>query len=236
MAVWQTAIIRYEMKGDEAEMGKYVVVDLEMCRVPADRRKALGYSRGSETIQIGAVLLDEKYEVVDEFNMFVRPEYGFMDTFIMNLTGIDSKELRDAPSMKEVLIEFINWVPKDAHVISWSDSDKGQIRYEAVKKGIHHERLDIMMETWIDSQKMFMEKINENRRYKLSEALIVSDIDQEGQEHNGLADAYNTAKLFTKMMTELEMKLNPYFVQSRQENKERFSFSIADAFQNIQIA
>ena len=214
-------------------MSKYVVVDLEMCKVAPEKRKAAGYGRGSETIQIGAVLLNEKYEIVDEFNIYVRPEYGFMDTFIMNLTGINSRELRDAPSMKEALLKFIDWIPEDAQVVSWSNTDRGQIKYEAAKKGIVHDRLDTILETWIDSQEMFMEKIASERKYKLSEALIVSDIDQQGQEHNGLADAYNTAKLFSKMMIEPEMKLNPYFVNSRQEKKERFSFSMADAFRNI---
>ena len=217
-------------------MGKYVVVDLEMCKVTRDKRRVSGYGRGSETIQIGAVLLNEKYEITDEFNIFVRPEYGFMDTFIMNLTGIDSKELRDAPSMKEALIKFIEWIPDDAQVVSWSYTDRGQIRYEAEKKEIIHERLDTILENWIDCQEMFMVKADVERRYKLSEALMVSDIDQEGQEHNGLVDAYNTAKLFTKMMVEPEMKLNPYFVNSRQENKDHFNFSIADAFRDIRIA
>ena len=159
-----------------------------------------------------------------------------MDTYIMNLTGIDSKELRDAPSMNEALLRFIDWIPEDATVVSWSYTDRGQIRYEAEKKEIAHGRLDAILENWIDSQEMFMEKADVERRYKLSEALIVSDIDQDGQEHNGLADAYNTAKLFRKMMVEPEMKLNAHFVNSRQENKERFNFSIADAFQNIRIA
>ena len=214
-------------------MSKYVVVDLEMCKVAPEKRKASGYGRGSETIQIGAVLLNEKYEIVDEFNIYVRPEYGFMDTFIMNLTGINSKELRDAPSMKEALIKFIDWVPDDAQVVSWSYTDRGQIKYEAAKKGIVHDRLDTILETWIDSQEMFMEKIAVERKYKLSEALIVSDIDQQGKEHNGLTDAYNTAKLFSKMMVEPQMKLNPYFVDSRREKEERFSFSMADAFRDI---
>ncbi len=214
-------------------MGKYVVVDLEMCRVPADRRKASRYSRGSETIQIGAVLLNEKYEITDEFNMFVRPEYGFMDWNIMQLTGISSIELRDAPSMKEALTRFLDWVPEDAQVVSWSNTDRGQIKYEAARKGIEHERLGTILENWIDSQAMFMEKIAVDRKYKLSEALIVSDIDQEGHEHDGLVDAYNTAKLFKKMMVEPEFKLNPYFVSSREEKENRFCFSMADAFRNI---
>ncbi len=52
-------------------MNQYVVVDLEMCKVPYSNRKK-EFHGANETIQIGAVLLNENYEVVDEFNTYVR--------------------------------------------------------------------------------------------------------------------------------------------------------------------
>lgn len=52
-------------------MNQYVVVDLEMCKVPYLNRKK-EFHGANETIQIGAVLLNENYEVVDEFNTYVR--------------------------------------------------------------------------------------------------------------------------------------------------------------------
>ena len=216
-------------------MSQYVVVDLEMCQIPVDKRKAAGYGRTTETIQIGAVLLNEQFEIADEFNSFVKPELGFMDTRIMQLTGISSTDLIDAPFMKEALIRFIDWIPADAKVVSWSESDLEQIRYEALKKGISHERLESILDEWIDCQKMFMDKISVERKYKLSEALIIADIDQEGHEHNGLADAYNTAKLFAKMMTEPELKLNSYYMKAQSGEERHSGFSIADAFSNIKF-
>ncbi len=38
----------------------YLVIDLEMCKVPKDYRNK-NYKYASEIIQIGAVLLDERY-------------------------------------------------------------------------------------------------------------------------------------------------------------------------------
>ena len=52
-------------------MNQYVVVDLEMCKVHYSNRKK-EFHGANETIQIGAVLLNENYEVVDEFNTYVR--------------------------------------------------------------------------------------------------------------------------------------------------------------------
>lgn len=45
-------------------MNQYVVVDLGMCKVPYSNRKK-EFHGANETIQIGAVLLNENYEVGD---------------------------------------------------------------------------------------------------------------------------------------------------------------------------
>ena len=68
-------------------MSKYVVYDLEMCRVPKGEKREEFGSR-QELIQIGAVLLDEKFEVVDLFMTYVEPKFGEVDDFIEKITGI----------------------------------------------------------------------------------------------------------------------------------------------------
>ena len=82
---------------------KYAVVDLEFCKVPKGYKK-FGYKWCQETIQIGAVLLDEDYEIIDEFNTYVRPEFGRVDCFIENLTGISQADVMSAPHFEEALI------------------------------------------------------------------------------------------------------------------------------------
>ena len=67
-------------------MQDYVVIDLEMCRVP--RRSSADYRYKMETIQIGAVLLDEDFGRIGTLSEYVNPSYGAIDSFIGNLTGI----------------------------------------------------------------------------------------------------------------------------------------------------
>lgn len=57
-----------------------------------------------ETIQIGAVLLDENFERIGTLSEYVNPSYGAIDSFIGNLTGIRQSDLRGAPKLEEALI------------------------------------------------------------------------------------------------------------------------------------
>jgi DNA polymerase III epsilon subunit-like protein len=89
---------------------RYVVVDLEMCNVPKLYRKEYRYSQ--ETIQIGAVLLNENFEVTDSFMTYVKPEFGMITTPIVKLTRITPKEVAKAPKMGESLKKFSEWIPE----------------------------------------------------------------------------------------------------------------------------
>jgi len=53
-------------------MSRYVIIDLEMCYVQHTPENAVFRNR-NELIQIGAVLLDEEYEVSDTFMTLVAP-------------------------------------------------------------------------------------------------------------------------------------------------------------------
>ena len=78
----------------------YLVIDLEMCKVPKDYRNK-NYKYASEIIQIGAVLLDERYRRRDEICLYVHPEHGVIDNFIANMTGIKNRQIKNAPKLRE---------------------------------------------------------------------------------------------------------------------------------------
>lgn len=209
---------------------KYAVVDLEMCKVPkAFRSEKYKYSQ--ETIQIGAVLLDENYEVVSRFNTYVKPQYGQIDSFINRLTGIEKSDVKDAPMMKEALDMFLEWLPsKDVRCVSWSDSDNKQILHEIEAKEIGNGRLDEILESWIDCQKTFDDRMDSDKAFSLEMALIAADIDTEGRAHDGLSDAYNTALLFAKMQKNPEFELHPAYQAAHEGKVEHLGYSLGDLF------
>ncbi len=192
-------------------MSRYVVVDLEMCDVPRGFKRE-SYGTGKELIQIGAVLIDDN-EIVNRFETFVHPEHGEIDRFIEKLTGITRKDVKDAPNADTALKRFFDWAPDDAKMVSWSMSDRAQIETEIEKKEIFIPGVEKYLENWIDCQEIFDDRLDMDHSYNLSEALNITNIDYDENVHNASADAYNTALLFIKLMTEDELELSPYFVR-----------------------
>ena len=194
-------------------MGKHVIVDLEFCNV-TKLQKNKQYKLGTEIIQIGAVLLDEEDNEIDSFCTYVAPEYGRLDNFIRDLTGIKDFNLKDAPKLYEALNMFMAWVPKDAVAVSWSHTDDKHLAKEVKVKGLEIEGLAELLETWEDCQMTFSEKMGSKDAYNLTEALNIADISYDDGAHDGLVDARNTARLYAKMQREEEFTLNRYYMEA----------------------
>ena len=108
-------------------MGKYVVIDLEMCAVHNKKNKQI-FNSGTELIQIGAVILDQDYRIVDTYSTYVCPEFGSIDRYINRLTGISTKDTLNAQKSNEALADFAEWLPADATMVAWSECDEMQIK------------------------------------------------------------------------------------------------------------
>lgn len=191
-------------------MEKYIILDLEMCKV--NQLACLNkYHLRREIIQIGAVLVDENYTIIDSFKQFVKPRYGSVDVEITKLTGICREDVKDAKYYEEVLADFMEWMCKDSVIVSWSESDLYQMMDECDEKGIDTSELDPYFDSWMDCQRMFSDKMNTSKIYKLSEALRISDVHMERSEHDALSDAINTARLFKKINVEDTLILSAYY-------------------------
>lgn len=197
-------------------MNNYVVIDLEMCNTyKSIMNSKMNYKQ--ELIQIGAVSLDENYNVIDSFVTYVSPEFGTVDGYIKQLTGISKEDTKNAPSSKEALESFVSWLPVDAQIVAWSRNDEKQIRSELHRKHFDIPELRETFGTWTDCQQMFGRKLKTNKKYKLSEALSIADICYDDGAHDALVDARNTARLFAKIQSEEEFELSPYFISASEE-------------------
>ena len=192
---------------------QYIVLDMEWNQPwPGSyaSKRVLPVKFRGEIIQIGAVLVNESLEITDEFMTYVSPEFGVMTAFIEELTGITKADLEGAPRVREALERFLEWMPEDSILVTWSESDAAQIRGETEEKGIVIEGLDYYLDNCEDCQLTFGERMNAQKTYRLSEALIIANIDYDENIHDALVDARNTAQLFIKMELEDELVLTSY--------------------------
>lgn len=214
----------------------YLVIDLEMCKVPKHYRTR-DYKYPNEIIQIGAVLLDENYKRIDEFERFVHPEHGVVDRFIEKLTGIKNQQLKEAADIKTALLQLIEWIGnREYKIYAWSESDRAQILNELSGKHIENDEINTFVEydRWVDYQSLFMNRYGFSKCVKLDYALELADIEIQGRLHDGLDDAFNTSRLIEKLETDPDFKLISYYILPELQTAP-LSFTLGEIFSDLQL-
>ena len=166
---------------------KHIVVDLEMNSIS---NKYKDFDCTMETIEVGAIMLDENYQEISSFRTYVRPEYNNRIRPLIN-----------APKFGEAMKMFSNWclgVNDDIKIYAWSENDYKQISKEiSLKKyelSLDEER--VYLTEWHDFQAEFDKELGFEKHLSLKMALDMAGVEFLGREHSALDDARNTAKLF----------------------------------------
>ena len=213
----------------------YLVIDLEMCRVPRDyRNKAYHYAY--ETIQIGAVLLNEEFKQVGTIREYVHPEHGVIDPFIEKLTGIKNSQVKKAARIGEALVHMIDWIgDREYKVYAWSESDRNQLLHEITAKQITDDSVDAFMmeDRWVDYQMVFSQRFQLTRRISLEEALGRADIDPKGKFHDGMDDAVNTGLLVEKLEMNPDYQLISY--EMPEKPSEHLGSTLGELFAGLNL-
>lgn len=181
----------------------HIVIDLEMNPV-SKTFKDIRRRTTDEVIEIGAVKLDENYRQVDEFQCYVRPEYGEITKHITKLTGITQETVADKPLFADAFQNFMDWIGTwDMTLYSWSNSDIKQLKVECAFKipGYDIAKLE---QRWRDLQKAFDDRIGLHSSLALKHAIGAMNRDFEGTQHTALADAANTAAILTLLQDDEE--------------------------------
>ncbi len=178
---------------------KHIVVDLEMNNI--QRKSEAREICRLETIEIGAVMLDDNLQEISSFRTYVKPEYNTgIEKKITRLTGITDSMVLNAPRFNEALHMFTDWcngTGDEVIIYAWSESDYTQISKEMFLKGyeVSEEEKSLLEREWLDFQHEFDSHMGFERQVSLSMALDMAGIDFSGREHDALDDARNTAEL-----------------------------------------
>lgn len=99
----------------------YIILDLEWNNTYARRIK--GFL--NEIIEVGAVMLDEKLNVIDEFSCFVKAQVGKkLRSNVKHLTNITNEDIRSGIVFTRAMSKFRDWIGSEENVVlTWGDGD-----------------------------------------------------------------------------------------------------------------
>lgn len=153
----------------------------------------------NEIIEIGAVKVNEKFEITDTFQSFVKPTvYKKLSPIIKKKTRITYKDVYSSRRFNAVIKSFREWLGEDGYVLySWGQCDLVDLRRNC---RCHH-----IKPNWLthfkDLQKEFGIKYETDKgmNCSLKRALEFMDIELGDQLHRALVDAEYTTRVFIKM-------------------------------------
>jgi len=153
-----------------------------------------------ETIEIGLVVLDlHSFEVVDEFQRFVRPSINpRLTAFCATLTSIEQHHVDEAGTYREVAEELAAFTAQYPSAVwaSWGDYDAKQLTRDAsfaecpaMLDGLLHH-----------NAKKWHWKILDCRPMGLKPATESMGLLWQGTYHRGIDDARNLAQVIKKLL------------------------------------
>ena len=163
-----------------------------------------------ETIEIGAVLLNEYGEELGSYNRFVKPIlYPNLSPFCTYLTSITQAEVNRAKKFPEVIEEFKEWAEiyeEEYRLCSWGNFDKIMFERDCILHDLDYEWCDFH----VDLRKQYQQMLNLRKRknpISLKAALKNEGFEFEGIPHRGISDAENLTKIFLKYIDVWEVEV-----------------------------
>ena len=179
---------------------QYIVMDLEWNQPTSyhsSAYKSVGEKLLFELIQIGAVKVNEKMEVVDSFSQMIRPvHYAKLHPRIKRITHITQEEVDEAPLFLEAMERFAAFCGDDYALLTWGCDD-----ISVLDQNMRFFKCDVKLARCYDMQRLFGDLIgNTKERQGLKAAMDHLQIEPSEDKpfHNALNDAYYTALVFAK--------------------------------------
>ena len=101
-----------------------IVLDLEWNQNSLGKKERSSDKPVFEIIEIGAVKLNENYEMTGKFSQLVKPQiYHTMHKITADLIHLQMKELKKGKDFPTVMKEFLEWCGKDYIFATWGPLD-----------------------------------------------------------------------------------------------------------------
>jgi DNA polymerase-3 subunit epsilon len=198
----QMAFIRSIMK-EQRKNSLYEVTISDLQAVVFDL-ETTGFSpyNGDEIISIGAVAVEGiEVKETEIFYSIVNPKRN-IPAVIEELTNITNHMASEAPDLIQALRKFLEFVQKRILIAHGTSHDKQFLNsalWKTSKINLSHRMLDTMMiAKWLEPKR---------KSYDLDTVLKEYKIEIEtGQRHHALGDSIMTAKLWAKLLQEMQTR------------------------------
>ncbi len=159
----------------------------------------------SSICQIGLAFFEDG-KIINTWETLINPEEEF-DPINISIHGIDTSDVKNAPTFSDVIEEFKVLV-NDNILVSHMSFDRVAI-YRAFEK-INYEQLN---SSWIDSAMVVRRTWNDLSKKGYGLANVAKKLDIKFEHHNALEDAKTCGIILVKALEELSMNLED--VQTR---------------------
>lgn len=176
-----------------------IVLDLEWNQNSLGKKDRNSDQPVFEIIEIGAVKLNENYDIIDKFSQLIKPQiYHTMHHITADLIHIQMKELKKGKNFPIVMKEFMEWCGEDYIFATWGPLDLLELQRN--NKYYNLEPLSDRPIKYYDVQKLFSLGIMKDKTRKTLEfAIDYFQIEKKIPFHRAYSDAYYTAKVFQKL-------------------------------------
>ncbi|HBV67729.1 MAG TPA: DNA polymerase III [Clostridiales bacterium] len=178
----------------------YIVFDLEFNQDFSEIQDKNIKGFPFEIIQIGAIKLDNYFNIVDSFTSYIKPNiYKKISPFIEELTGIKTEMLINEKSFPKVYNEFIEFIGDTNSILCvWGMSDMRELYKSA---DYYQQNINLLPKMYINLQPYTSLYFNlpKKTQLKLQGVIEMLKIPAQSKFHNALNDAYYTAEVLRKI-------------------------------------
>lgn len=179
-------------------MPNYIILDLEWNQSSAGKEKE-NTELPFEIVEIGAIKLDEKKNIIGEYSQLIKPQvYLKMHFMTKKILHLNMDELEEGKEFPCVMKEFLEWCGEDYIFCTWGSLDLLELQ-----RNMNYYNLEPLSKgplIYYDIQKFFS-IVKEDGKTRRTLEYAVDDLRIEKDEafHRAFIDAYYTALVFKEL-------------------------------------
>ncbi len=152
-----------------------------------------------EIIEIGAVKLDSKFNIIDSFSNLIRPKlYKKLQPHIRSILNYDEKDLKNGKPFDMVCREFLKWCGTEDYIFcTWGPMDLSYLQNNM--DYYYMKPLETPLKFYNIQQIYTDLKEKDGAIVKLEKAVNNLSIDIDRPFHSAVNDAYYTAQVLAKI-------------------------------------